>query len=88
MKEKNEQFSMDFLRKLSACQTVEELRSAAAAEGQELTQQEAASLLEKLQMQSRELSDEEMAAVAGGSCADSEASSRAKDIHLLDILII
>lgn len=61
---------MGFLRKLSACKTAEELCSAAAAEGKKLTQQEAASLLEKLRMQSRELSDTELAAAAGGGLSD------------------
>lgn len=66
MEQKNKRSSADFLRKLSACKTVEELRSAAAAEGRELTEQEAARLLEQLQMQSKELSAKELEQVAGG----------------------
>ena len=42
--------NVGILRKLSACKTAEELCSVAAAEGKELTLQEAASLLEKLGM--------------------------------------
>lgn len=56
----------DFLRKLSKCKTVEEALKVAEAEEVKLTEKEAADLLEKLNMQSKELSDEEMEAVAGG----------------------
>lgn len=66
MEQNNKLFGAGFLRRLSACKTAEELCSAAAAEGKNLTQQEATSLLEKLQMQSRGLSDTELDAVVGG----------------------
>lgn len=72
MEQNKELSGVGFLRKLSACKTAEELCSAAAAEGKKLTQQEAASLLEKLRMQSRELSDTELAAVAGGDLSDTK----------------
>lgn len=67
--------NVGILRKLSACKTAEELCSVAAAEGKELTLQEAASLLEKLGMQSRELSDTELAAVAGGVVEGDDSES-------------
>ena len=73
MEQNNELSGVGFLRKLSACKTAEELCSAAAAEGKKLTQQEAASLLEKLRMQSRELSDTELAAVAGGALSGTDS---------------
>ena len=75
MEHENKQYSADFLNKLSTCKTVEELRSAAAAEGQELTEQEAASLLKKLQLQSKELSDDELDQVAGGGWWQSNSHS-------------
>lgn len=62
----------DFLRKLSKCKTVEEALKVAEEEEVKLTEKEAADLLEKLNMQSKELSDEEMEAVAGGYSNDAD----------------
>ncbi|MGN0708113.1 MAG: Nif11-like leader peptide family RiPP precursor [Faecalibacterium sp.] len=74
---KNELNSAAMLRKLTACQTTEEVMALVKEAGQELTEQEAAQLLEELKLQSRDLSDKELELVAGGCTVDDPSGARA-----------
>ncbi|MDD6798296.1 MAG: hypothetical protein PUE71_08430 [Clostridia bacterium] len=59
-------YTAEFIRKASECQTEDELIELADKEGVEIDKENAASLLEKIKFQFKELSDDELKTIAAG----------------------
>ena len=64
-------FNAEMIEKAKAAKSAEELLELAKANGVEMTADEAATYFAQLNPKSGELDDDELDAVAGGACADS-----------------
>ena len=64
-------FNAEMIEKAKAVKSAEELLELAKAKGVEMTADEAATYFAQLNPKSGELDDDELDAVAGGACADS-----------------
>lgn len=64
-------FNAEMIEKAKAAKSAEELLALAKANGVEMTEDEAATYFAQLNPKSGELDDDDLDAVAGGACADS-----------------